>query len=377
MPRGRAAQVAGGGRARRRAGRDGRRARPRRRPAARQGRGRSGGRERPSILADAMEAVIGAVYLDGGLEPPPARWCSAWSTERLDGRRRPGPQEPAARAASPDRASAELAVSRSPRTARSTTSTSSRGRLIDGTAVRRGRRAFEEAGRAGRGPGRLAAPHDPIACTTSRGPAGRESEMQRWLSCPRSRPCDGISIARSAASGSRPWRCPATGSIPRHSTKKQFAALLEGAKITGMAGGTCCCSLKLDSGDVLVIDLEHGGQLRRRRRQGRAGQGHAGGDHLHPGRPAPLHRRRRAARAVRRPGRPAAEEVPGLQELGHRPARRAGVVDDVRRDGRCAARHQAAAAAARPHARRRHRAGLRRRDPPRGRAAPRPRDLRR
>ena len=29
----------------------------------------SGGRERPSILADAMEAVIGAVYLDGGYEP--------------------------------------------------------------------------------------------------------------------------------------------------------------------------------------------------------------------------------------------------------------------------------------------------------------------
>src|SRR3954466_7756783 len=26
----------------------------------------SGGREKPSILADAMEAVIGAVYLDGG-----------------------------------------------------------------------------------------------------------------------------------------------------------------------------------------------------------------------------------------------------------------------------------------------------------------------
>lgn len=29
---------------------------------------RSGGREKPSILADAMEAVIGAVYLDGGLD---------------------------------------------------------------------------------------------------------------------------------------------------------------------------------------------------------------------------------------------------------------------------------------------------------------------
>ena len=28
-----------------------------------------GGRNRPSILADAMEAVLGAIYLDGGLEP--------------------------------------------------------------------------------------------------------------------------------------------------------------------------------------------------------------------------------------------------------------------------------------------------------------------
>lgn len=31
-----------------------------------EGEARSGGRERPSILADAVEAVIGAVYLDGG-----------------------------------------------------------------------------------------------------------------------------------------------------------------------------------------------------------------------------------------------------------------------------------------------------------------------
>ena len=32
------------------------------------GEAQSGGREKPSILADAMEAVIGAVYLDGGWE---------------------------------------------------------------------------------------------------------------------------------------------------------------------------------------------------------------------------------------------------------------------------------------------------------------------
>ena len=29
----------------------------------------TGGRERPSILADAFEAVIAAIYLDGGMEP--------------------------------------------------------------------------------------------------------------------------------------------------------------------------------------------------------------------------------------------------------------------------------------------------------------------
>ncbi len=39
-------------------------------PALRLGRGedKSGGREKPSILADAFEAVIGALYLDGGIE---------------------------------------------------------------------------------------------------------------------------------------------------------------------------------------------------------------------------------------------------------------------------------------------------------------------
>jgi ribonuclease-3 len=34
-----------------------------------EGEARGGGAQRPSILADAMEAVLGAVYLDGGFEP--------------------------------------------------------------------------------------------------------------------------------------------------------------------------------------------------------------------------------------------------------------------------------------------------------------------
>ena len=39
-------------------------------PCLRLGKGeeRSGGRSKPSLLADALEALIGAVYLDGGLE---------------------------------------------------------------------------------------------------------------------------------------------------------------------------------------------------------------------------------------------------------------------------------------------------------------------
>ena len=45
----------------------------------------SGGRTKASILADAFEAVIGAVYLDGGLEAARrARWCCVCSPQRIE-----------------------------------------------------------------------------------------------------------------------------------------------------------------------------------------------------------------------------------------------------------------------------------------------------
>jgi ribonuclease-3 len=53
----------------------------------------SGGRERPSILADAMEAIIGAVYLDGGLDAARALVLRL-VVDRLDGR---GDQDPKSR----------------------------------------------------------------------------------------------------------------------------------------------------------------------------------------------------------------------------------------------------------------------------------------
>ena len=67
----------------------------------------SGGRERPSILADAMEAVIGAVYLDGGLDEA-RNLVLRLVVDRLDGR---GEQDPKSRLHElvAQRGSAELA----------------------------------------------------------------------------------------------------------------------------------------------------------------------------------------------------------------------------------------------------------------------------
>ena len=56
---------------------------------------------------------------------------------------------------------------------------------------------------------------------------------------------------------------PGSGTIPRHSTKKQFAGLLEGTKITAVVRRDLLLVVKLDSDDALVIDIAEGGQLRR------------------------------------------------------------------------------------------------------------------
>lgn len=50
----------------------------------------SGGREKASILADAVEAVIGAVYLDGGMESARALVLSALSPRIARAASRPG-----------------------------------------------------------------------------------------------------------------------------------------------------------------------------------------------------------------------------------------------------------------------------------------------
>ena len=51
---------------------------------------RSGGRDKDSILADAMEAVIGAVFLDGGLDPARDMILRLWGDRIAERAKRPG-----------------------------------------------------------------------------------------------------------------------------------------------------------------------------------------------------------------------------------------------------------------------------------------------
>ena len=56
---------------------------------------------------------------------------------------------------------------------------------------------------------------------------------------------------------------PGSGAIPRHTNKKQFVTLLEGAKVTAVVRRDLLLVAKLDTGDALVINIADGGQLRR------------------------------------------------------------------------------------------------------------------
>ena len=114
---------------------------------------------------------------------------------------------------------------------------------------------------------------------------------------------------RSSASGSRPSRSPAPARSGG-STKKQFVARLEGAKITGVERKGKYLLLKLDTGDLLVIHLRMSGQLLRAAAKEPVVEAHPRGAHLHPGRPAALRRPPHVRRDVRQRPSELAEEVP-------------------------------------------------------------------
>lgn len=53
----------------------------------------TGGRDRPRILANAMEAVLGAVYLDGGMGPARSLIMRLWEERIRSAARQPGPSD--------------------------------------------------------------------------------------------------------------------------------------------------------------------------------------------------------------------------------------------------------------------------------------------
>lgn len=50
----------------------------------------TGGRDKDSILSDAVEAIIGAIYLDGGIEPARSMIVRLWSERIADRAKQPG-----------------------------------------------------------------------------------------------------------------------------------------------------------------------------------------------------------------------------------------------------------------------------------------------
>ena len=158
----------------------------------------SGGRAKPSILADAMEAVIAAVYLDGGLEPAARLVLAVLGAPHPRAGDRPGRaglQDAAAGARGPAVRSA-APLPGAPRGPRPLEAVLRRG-VAPQRGVRRGRGTFEEGGRAGRrtrcvgtvagrGEQRLPRPGGPY-----RGGG--------CLSFRKSKCCDGTSSERSSA----------------------------------------------------------------------------------------------------------------------------------------------------------------------------------
>ena len=175
----------------------------------------SGGREKPSILADAMEAIIGAVYLATGFVGAAGPRAAH---PRVPPRHAPAPTAPTTRAGSrswPPTASACRPATPSRPPAPTTPARSSSPSPSPTTRLRARRGPFQEAGRAGGRPGRLRRA-DRCGPWWGRHPEGD----QPWLSCPSWRPSGASWRRRPWGSASRRQRSPARRSRGTTATRR-------------------------------------------------------------------------------------------------------------------------------------------------------------
>ena len=177
----------------------------------------SGGREKPSILADALEAVIGAVYLDGGWDAAADAGVRPARRPHRRGRR-PGPAarttRPGSRSSRPASLDERARLRRRATRAPTTPSGSS-------PSVRVAERVFHG------GEGRSKKQAEQAAARVA------WEALPRCLSCPRSRRSAATSSRRSSASKIKTVEVHGLRSIRRYTNKKDFISRLEDRKIDG------------------------------------------------------------------------------------------------------------------------------------------------
>ena len=222
----------------------------------------SGGRAKPSILSDAMEAVIAAVYLDGGIEPASALVLHA--LECTDprtghGTRRPATTRPASRS-SRRNASTSSRGTRSATKGRTTRSTSSRpyccatrstARVKDAPRRQPSKRQLGLRGIGCRAR-RMAPPRAGGTDSEREMPELPEVEVVRR---DLDREIVGKKIKSVEVDGMR--------AVRRHHNRKQFTSRLIDRKIVGVDRRGKYLLCRLDGDDVLVIHLGMSGQLLR------------------------------------------------------------------------------------------------------------------
>ena len=195
------------------------------------GEDQSGGRQKPSILADAMEALIGAVYLDQGWSGS-ERMVMRLLGDRIESAAAgPGGQDYKTRlqelSARCYRAAARLPGERRGSRPRQGVP---RGRARPGPGSGGGPGPLQEAGRAGRGPGRVggpdrrAQPGHPGRVWTGARPVPELPEVETIR-----RDIDKEFVSK------RIRKVEVTGarSVRRHDNPQEFVARVEGRTMTG------------------------------------------------------------------------------------------------------------------------------------------------